>query len=273
VRNNAMRKGFLAIAITGALLMSLSGPVQAKGDHGPSGKVFVCKYVGQPGVDETLQTGQNPIDVSINAIPDYQGVGSYFADAQGRSYVLGPEHEASDHVPTPEVSECPTPTEPTTTSTTIEAPTTTTSTTTVEATTTSSSVVAPTSTVPPEVSTTTTLPPETTTSLAPTTTTPTTEPTTTTLSPTTTTISEPTTSTSVAVTTSSTVDRGVTTTVAPQPSSTTVVPPGPSVVPPVGRQPVTTLPRTGGDVGLLGLIGFILLVFGVLCCVGWKRQS
>lgn len=72
-------------------------------------KVFVCKYVGTPGEDERLQTGQNPIDVSVNAIPDYQGVGSYFADAQGRSFVLGPEHEASDHVDEPDVSECPQP--------------------------------------------------------------------------------------------------------------------------------------------------------------------
>ena len=73
------------------------------------GKVFVCKYVGKPGVDERLQTGDNPIDVSVNAIPDYQGVGSWFADAQGRSYVLGPEHEANEHVDEPSVSSCPQP--------------------------------------------------------------------------------------------------------------------------------------------------------------------
>ena len=34
--------------------------VRASGE----GKVFVCKYVGKPGVDERLQTGDNPIDVS-----------------------------------------------------------------------------------------------------------------------------------------------------------------------------------------------------------------
>ena len=56
---------------------------------GPDGKVFVCKYVGTPGVDERLQTGQNPISVSVNAIPlgDVQ-IGSEFADAQGRSVVI-----------------------------------------------------------------------------------------------------------------------------------------------------------------------------------------
>jgi len=53
-----------------------------------SKKVFVCKYVGTPGVDERLQTGQNPISVSVNSIKDFHGIGSFFNDAQGRSYVL-----------------------------------------------------------------------------------------------------------------------------------------------------------------------------------------
>ncbi|MGC8635286.1 MAG: hypothetical protein ACP5VP_11645, partial [Candidatus Limnocylindrales bacterium] len=54
-----------------------------------SKKVYVCKYVGTPYVDERLQTGQNPIDVSVNAIGESPVVvGSYFKDAQGRSYVL-----------------------------------------------------------------------------------------------------------------------------------------------------------------------------------------
>lgn len=69
----------------------------------PAPKVFVCKYVGKPGVDERLQTGQNPIDVSSNSIKDYQGVGSYFNDAQGRSYVLAVDMGQ----PEPNVSECP----------------------------------------------------------------------------------------------------------------------------------------------------------------------
>jgi hypothetical protein len=86
-------------------------------------KVYVCKYVGTPGVDERLQTGQNPIEVSVNAIPeDPVVVGSYFADAQGRSYVLGfvpmdPEPTAADcppgetPSPSPSVSESPSPSE------------------------------------------------------------------------------------------------------------------------------------------------------------------
>lgn len=69
----------------------------------PAPKVFVCKYVGTPGTDERLQTGQNPINVSSNAIKDYKGVGSYFNDAQGRSYVLAEDNGQ----PEPNVSQCP----------------------------------------------------------------------------------------------------------------------------------------------------------------------
>ena len=34
----------------------------------PTSKVFVCKYVGTPGSGERLQTGDNPINPSINSI-------------------------------------------------------------------------------------------------------------------------------------------------------------------------------------------------------------
>lgn len=98
--------GFVtAVSIAGA-----GTSVSTDNDHGT--KVFVCKYVGKPGVDERLQTGDNPIDVSTNAIPDYQGVGSWFADAQGRSYVIGPEHRANEHPAEPPVSACPAPSGP-----------------------------------------------------------------------------------------------------------------------------------------------------------------
>lgn len=69
-------------------------------------KVYVCKYVGTPGVDERLQTGQNPIETSINSIPGWPiSIGSYFADAHGRSYVLG----FVPMVPEPTVLNCPAP--------------------------------------------------------------------------------------------------------------------------------------------------------------------
>ena len=79
------------------------GPVFANQQNQDNKKVFVCKYVGQPGIDERLQTGQNPIDVSINAIKDYQGPGSYFNDQQGRSFVLAVDAGQA----TPNVSACP----------------------------------------------------------------------------------------------------------------------------------------------------------------------
>jgi len=76
--------------------------VRASGE----GKVFVCKYVGKPGVDERLQTGNNPISVSVNAIKvDPVVVGAYFADAQGRSFVLA--YDVGQ--PEPNVSACPQP--------------------------------------------------------------------------------------------------------------------------------------------------------------------
>jgi hypothetical protein len=77
----------LALASVAALAVGLSTASAGGGDYPPS-KVFVCKYVGKPGVDETLQTGQNPISVSINSIQDFPGVGGSFADAQGRSLVI-----------------------------------------------------------------------------------------------------------------------------------------------------------------------------------------
>jgi hypothetical protein len=65
-------------------------------------KVFVCKYVGIPGVNERLKAGKNPISVSVNATGG-AAVGSYFSDAQGRSYVLG----VDDGVFNPSRDDCP----------------------------------------------------------------------------------------------------------------------------------------------------------------------
>jgi hypothetical protein len=77
-------------------------------------KWFVCKYVGTPGVDEVLQTGQNPISVSENAIPQDPVVpGTFFADEQGRSYVLVEDTGQ----PEPDPSLCPPPQAPTPTPT------------------------------------------------------------------------------------------------------------------------------------------------------------
>ena len=72
-------------------------------------KVFVCKYVGTPGVNEALQTGDNPISVSSNATGG-TAVGSYFSDQQGRSFVL----VVDSGQPEPNVNTCPPPQGPTT---------------------------------------------------------------------------------------------------------------------------------------------------------------
>jgi Flp pilus assembly protein TadG len=70
-------------------------------------KVYVCKYVGKPGVDERLQTGNNPIEVSKNAIKGWNGsLPAWFNDAQGRSFVLATVPQD----PEPTVADCPQPT-------------------------------------------------------------------------------------------------------------------------------------------------------------------
>jgi hypothetical protein len=84
-------------------------------------KAFVCKYVGTPGVDEHLQTGQNPIDVSFNAInEDPVVVGTFFADGQGRSFVLAFDIGQD----TPPVTDCAATTESSSPPPTTEPPTT-----------------------------------------------------------------------------------------------------------------------------------------------------
>jgi len=94
-----VRKVLLA-SMTLAVVLAAS-PAWA-GDVVEEGKVWVCKYVGTPGVDETLQTGDNPISVSVNATGGAT-VGEYFADGQGRSYVLA----VDDGGPEPPVTDCP----------------------------------------------------------------------------------------------------------------------------------------------------------------------
>jgi hypothetical protein len=84
--------------------------VTSAGTASAAEKVWVCKYVGKPGEDESLKEGQNPIEVSINAAGP---PGSLFNDAQGRSYVIaysdgGPPPTCPDTPPGPEPTESPT---------------------------------------------------------------------------------------------------------------------------------------------------------------------
>lgn len=70
-------------------------------------KVYVCKYVGTPGVDERLQTGDNPIDVDTHALgSSFTGLGSFFNDAQGRSVAIAWDNK--DKIE-PAVGMCPAP--------------------------------------------------------------------------------------------------------------------------------------------------------------------
>ena len=94
-----------AAIIAAAGLVALSAPAHAAP---ASSMVWVCKYVGTPGDDERLQTGNNPIRVSGNAADeDKDGqvfVGDQFADAQGRSVVVqigGDDPGADSCSPTP----------------------------------------------------------------------------------------------------------------------------------------------------------------------------
>jgi len=77
----------------------------------PPTKAFICKYVGTPGVDERLQTGNNPISTSLETLPSGAVVGAFFADQQGRSYFL--EFDVGQAEPSPE--NCPPPSGGTTT--------------------------------------------------------------------------------------------------------------------------------------------------------------
>ena len=89
-------------------------------DNSPPPKVFVCKYVGKPGVDERLRTGDNPVNPSASSIPGWDRenpgnlVGLEFADAQGRSVVIAidvgqdePDSSCPPPTPPPPTDVCP----------------------------------------------------------------------------------------------------------------------------------------------------------------------
>ena len=104
------------IAVAG--LVALSAPAYAAD---ADSKVWVCKYVGTPNVDETLKSGKNPIEVSGHSVDkDKDGqvfVGDQFADAQGRSVVVqigGEDPGAGACSPTPPPTTPPTTAPPTT---------------------------------------------------------------------------------------------------------------------------------------------------------------
>lgn len=97
------------VAIGAAVLASQAFATQTEGLEGPNGehKVVVCKYVGTPGVDETLQTGQNPIVVDYHALGSgFDGTFPFaFSDAQGHSLAV----QWTDDVHFSDLSVCPAP--------------------------------------------------------------------------------------------------------------------------------------------------------------------
>jgi hypothetical protein len=103
------------LSLAGSTLILPSGVLAASdaGDASATHKVFVCKYVGTPGVNERLKAGQNPISVDLHAIDEYRTfdgdidslVGGHFADAQGRSFVIAVDRGQ----PEPPVTVCPSP--------------------------------------------------------------------------------------------------------------------------------------------------------------------
>ncbi len=105
-------KRVLAVIGLGALMAAFGVfvVVALAGDKvvGPNGEhqVVVCKYVGTPGVDERLQTGNNPITPDASSLPGFTGTFPWaFADAQGRSIAIRWAADSHDG----HISECPAP--------------------------------------------------------------------------------------------------------------------------------------------------------------------
>lgn len=173
VRTQRSRQVILMGPLVGASILSGLGLLFTTAPASAADKVFVCKYVGKPFVDERLQTGQNPISVSVNALDGPPVLGQFFEDAQGRSVVIAfdtgqPEPSCPQPPPpTTTTTEAPPPPPPSSTTSTTAATTTTSPTTTTLPPTTTSEV-------PPTTTTTTTTVPGGTTTTQPTTTLPTT---------------------------------------------------------------------------------------------------
>jgi hypothetical protein len=105
-RRARLRRSRIAtlLAMVGTLLMS-SGLVlttTATSAQAVSDKVFVCKYVGKPGVDERLKEGRQPISVSASSTD-----AGWFADGHDYSFVVGPDNTGPGPDDDPPASVCP----------------------------------------------------------------------------------------------------------------------------------------------------------------------
>lgn len=101
-----MRNFLRAAAVAVVVALSAIGGSTAVATSENSDSVVVCKYVSIPGVDERLQTGQNPIVVSSNSLTGDGFDGTFpftFSDAQGQSIAIRYATSAQDG----DISECP----------------------------------------------------------------------------------------------------------------------------------------------------------------------
>jgi|SRR5688572_14195704 len=98
----------ILVVLAALVLASTAGATPPPQLEGPNGEhqVVVCKYVGTPGVDEELQTGQNPIVVDYHALLGAGFNGTFpfaFSDAQGQSIAV----QWTDDVHFSDLSVCP----------------------------------------------------------------------------------------------------------------------------------------------------------------------
>lgn len=100
------KRMLVASIILGLLVLVTGAYKTVLATQGDNHKVVVCKYVGTPGDGERLQTGNNPIVVSVNALEGKGFSGTFpfaFSDAQGRSIAIRYAVNSHDG----NISECP----------------------------------------------------------------------------------------------------------------------------------------------------------------------
>ena len=95
------------VGVFGGYALSLAGGASAVSATDAPAQGLRLQVRRYPRPNERLQTGNNPISVAFGKDPIV--VGSYFNDAQGRSYVLALDYGQAK----PDVSQCPRPVEPT----------------------------------------------------------------------------------------------------------------------------------------------------------------
>jgi len=77
-------------AIVSVMALALNVQAAKKDNNNDHKKVWVCKYVGTPGINERLSTGNQPSSVSVSTLKNgFNGTFPWpFPDAQGRSVAI-----------------------------------------------------------------------------------------------------------------------------------------------------------------------------------------